>query len=902
MNIPNEGWVQLDIDESTVVPITKNIFEIRDVTKKKSDYSKTIVFKGTERNNIYFAKVYNVSVDRNFDVKNGANVVIYRNDIEVLRGKMYLVRINDNFKSYEYECVVIGDVGDVFKKLDEIKLADVWDNLDTFNYTDAIAAQFNNPPSLPSASSAYPVFYALFDNGYPRYTASASDSRNIIPIVFTNKILEKCFNKVGYQLDSNSVIYNTTDLRFKMFHFLALVARHDWRKIRDLTHQQNNYFIAKHNVTVSTINGSFSAGNYYKINHKINASIETDPANHWDNTLYQISYIDDFLFSLKLNARLYVRFFTQLSTPPFALNQIVVVPITLKMYSPTMNDSHEVNMSIPMQCVGFISNTMYQEYEFEYYFGNTIFQHIFPHRLNKEMWIEITVSSTGQFYLMPPGGTYIQFDQYPPTEIYAYPYNYAFNSTGIKIKELMSDITAGEFVRNFMKMFNLFYKIENENVIKLDSFDTFYDSVNVLDINKYVDLKTKKQLLINDYISRYLSFKLKQNNSFAAKDHKEKTGSEYGEVLIDTEWMYKKDKKEETVIFSVPPAIYEGVILSQFCNVKDGKREPSEYPISLVLWNGKLVAPATPQPLLITEGVEYTNSNLNNIFNNSSSYPSIQPPIATHLWTNIAQSSWTQLFQYAQLPDFDLVFDTPKLVYFPTNAVTNRNIYYSFFYKFFRNILDKNNLFYSVQVAVPAHIDLRLDKIYYFDNNYWIISKINDWNVNHKDLATVEFIKVIDTDIIEFTTTPIVEIPPVSTPPTARVVNTDVVNVDNVDANNVSAKLLNIEKTISIAGIPTKENNTVNVANKTFVINYTDIPFTFQIIAEKSVFAIAYRVTATFNSPVTVSLNSNSQSVGNINRHGIIINSISVATQDDTISVTGAGLTSGQIIIDIIFI
>jgi hypothetical protein len=207
-----------------------------------------------------------------------------------------------------------------------------------------------------------------------------------------------------------------------------------------------------------------------------------------------------------------------------------------------------------------------------------------------------------------------------------------------------------------------------------------------------------------------------------------------------------------------------------------------------------------------------------------------------------------------------------------------------------------------VQVAVPAHIDLRLDKIYYFDDNYWIISKINDWNINHKDLATVEFIKVIDTDIIEFNTTPIVEIPPVSTPPTARVVNTDVVNVDNIDANNVSARMLSVEKNINIGGFQIKENITVSTANKTFVLNYTDIPFTFQIISEKAVFAIAYRVTSSFNNSVTVSLNSNSQNVLNIGTHGIIINSTNIATQYDIISVNGSGLTSGQIIIDIIFI
>jgi hypothetical protein len=885
-------WVELDIDESVVIAVNKNIFDIRDITKRKNDYTKTIVFPATEKNNLFFANAYNINVDKLFDVKQGVDVVVYRNDVEVLRGKMYLLKINDNQYSYSYECTIVGNIGDVFKKLDALKLAEIWDSSDTFYYTSQAIQNQNSPPNNPALSSQYPVFIGLFDGGYA-ITEDYTNYKNLIPCVFVNRILEKAFNKVGYQLDPASILYSNADKRWKVFKYLMLVAQKEWRKI-DYTTQVNNS-MQVNNTSASSTTTNYYPSSFIFTQHILTANNEiTDAGNHWNNVTNKISYTDEFILSIKLVGQV-------IFTSDYAHPNNVVLPVRFKVHFNDYNQYVEVTKNITFSRTGSISFVS-ADYT---YTGNvdTIIQGIFANKINKHIYIDVEVLNAGNPYSGTPVNTstwYCKFIQQVGTTIYAYPTEYAFGSSSIPISNLMPDISSGDFVRNFLKAFNLFYKIKDENIISIQAFETFYDKTNIIDISRNVDIQAKEQYIISDYVNRYIQYHWKNNNTYCFKDHKTKTNREYGDVEIDTGYLAKPSTTTESTILSIPAMLnVDGIPLPNLCDItEEGQKKQIDYGVVLCLWNGLVTPRAGSLGYKVFEVNSFDDNTLTNI-NNGNILPiaSIDIPYVSHYWTDIAPSSWSVSYQSVFQPEFDLCYDTPKLLYYPASQTTNRNVYYSYFYRFWLNLIDKNSIIYAVNVAVPSHLPIELDRVYYFDNNYWLISKVYDWNVNHIDLAKIEFIKIIDTSLIEYGSRGILVNEFSETPAGAnifaRTIRTSSITAESIATTDISTN--RIRRTIN------NYSGEINITSLQYEVMASDIPFELIIPNSISVVGVIYRVVNTFNNRITLNLNGNTQIVQNANENGLLANVRN--TINNTFSITSTlGVTTGRIIINILTI
>lgn len=889
-------WIELDIDESVVIAVNKNIFDIRDITKRKNDYTKTIVFPATEKNNTFFANAYNINVDKLFDVKNGVDVIVYRNDVEVLRGKMYLLKINDNQYSYSYECTIIGNVGDVFKKLDALKLADIWDNTDTFDYNWLWYSGQNSPPNSPTASSSYPVFIGLFENGYPIDGDQFTHSKNLIPCVFVNKIIEKAFSKVGYQLDLSSVLYNNGDKRWKAFKYLMMVAKSKWYNV-DIADQQANAMQVK-NSTNNTYTNIYYPSNTISLSYQMQADTEVlDPANHWNNTTSKISYQERFLLSIRLKGIL--KFTTD---SPYSTT--TTFPVEFKI---DFGDGLEAATIV--RNITFTRSYFASPCDADYTFSaniDEILQCEFANKINKAINIKITIQSLFGYFTSCMSGLntssfYIQFNQDANTTIYAYPIEFNFDSsTNILISQLMPDISAGDFVRNFLKAFNLFYKIKDENIISIQSFETFYDKTNIIDISRNVDIKAKEQYIISDYVNRYIQYQWKNNNTYCLKDHKNKTNREYGDIEIDTGYLSKNSTTNENTIFSIPAMILNrNIPLPQLCDIDDnGKKKEIDYGIVLCLWNGIATPSGGGNTLRIANVNDFDAATMTSILNGTTSIiAAMNVPYVSHYWTETTPSSWSVSYESVYQPEFDLCYDTPQLIYYPATQTTNRNVYYSYFYRFWLNLIDKNSIIYAVNVAVPSHLPIELDRVYFFDNNYWIISKVYDWNVNHIDLAKIEFIKIIDTSLIEYGSKGILVNEfsnfPIGGNITARVISTSSITAESIATNDFSAN--------RITRTTNNYSGEINITSLQYEVNASDIPFELVIPNDVSVIGVIYRIINSFNNAITLNLNGNTQSVQNSGENGLLANVRN--TTNNTLSITApSGVTTGKIIINILTI
>ena len=98
----NEGI--LDTYDSIKYPFNYAIGDVRDITKRNIDFSKTIKLPATKNNNKFFEYFYNVSVQSgNFDVNQKEFIRVEQDGNVVFEGFLQLlsVSVNDGFKYYE---------------------------------------------------------------------------------------------------------------------------------------------------------------------------------------------------------------------------------------------------------------------------------------------------------------------------------------------------------------------------------------------------------------------------------------------------------------------------------------------------------------------------------------------------------------------------------------------------------------------------------------------------------------------------------------------------------------------------------------------------------------------------------------------------------------------------------
>lgn len=126
--------INLDLYEDVSIPLNYTIFDVREPSKRKTNFSKTIRLPGTKNNNRIFNHVYEISGQSKFNPNLRTEVVILQNGVQVMRGNMQLkniIRFNND--DVEYEVIVTGDLTSLFAGIGATKLSDL--DFSEYNHT-----------------------------------------------------------------------------------------------------------------------------------------------------------------------------------------------------------------------------------------------------------------------------------------------------------------------------------------------------------------------------------------------------------------------------------------------------------------------------------------------------------------------------------------------------------------------------------------------------------------------------------------------------------------------------------------------------------------------------------------------------------------------------------------------
>ena len=233
--------IEYDVSYIDEIPISFNflISDIRNPDKKNASFSKTITFPGTKDINKFFELIWKSNISLNyFNPNKKCDIYYYVNSVLQFKGDLQLIKINvdDSTGEVVYECSCKGTIGNIFTKIGDKLLSNPEDasftnclNFSTYNHNLTFSNVTNSwATSIQVAGS--PVTFAL-GNGYvyplinygkttgilfgnqSGYVAESDyNIKYLRPALYKKTILDKIFSDAGYSYTStffNSTFYKS---------------------------------------------------------------------------------------------------------------------------------------------------------------------------------------------------------------------------------------------------------------------------------------------------------------------------------------------------------------------------------------------------------------------------------------------------------------------------------------------------------------------------------------------------------------------------------------------------------------------------------------------------------------------------------------------------------------------
>lgn len=197
---------EVDVNVSFSTLISFAIDDIKDFGAKNTSFSKTIILPGTKRNNVLFGNIFEISsaneytslesnIGINFNAAKAASVIIFADNIQILKGIFRILEIVVEDGFIEYECAVFGELSGFINALGNKKIEDLDFGIanQTYNQT-TIANSWNS-----IAGSG--VYYPLIDYGQVSTNKIDFDFKTFRPALYVKQYLTNIINTSGYTWD-----------------------------------------------------------------------------------------------------------------------------------------------------------------------------------------------------------------------------------------------------------------------------------------------------------------------------------------------------------------------------------------------------------------------------------------------------------------------------------------------------------------------------------------------------------------------------------------------------------------------------------------------------------------------------------------------------------------------------
>jgi hypothetical protein len=735
----------IDINEALPFPFTYNISDVKDLSSRKGNKSKTITLPGTANNCALMASVYLTtsrekiitSVESqflDFDPSVKSLCQYYENGLLVFNGIAQLLQCKSSNGTWSFEISMVSNQIDYIALMKKIKINELdfseYDHLCDETIQSDTWSGFNqiNGVSTTIKSGAdwlgIGYYYGLIDYGYPRVAADRFDFNQLAPQVFVYEVLQKLFKAVGLTWESTF---------FETQLFKRLLVAYFGGNLPEITAGQaanssvtatenNNAggFIMNQSVTSTT---GLDINSYPKqifanpttIVDLVDVTIVTDPTGQTVTTLpfkfkalttglFNIEYLGDHVInitktpvvggdSVQFNYRTYLI---------VKKNNVVISTNEIFIGQGSVSNSYTITKAF--NYFSTINLLVNDELTFEIKTILFLYNNTFSNSTNST--IQFTATSSGvalninkQIQQLNVGDT-------------------------IRLNQFLSDMTGDVFFKGLITMFNLYLRPKNTDptIIEIEPLNDFYNGSNaaldwsyLLDRSKEIKVTPTTNLAAKNY-----NFQFESDNDYWNSKYLNEYAEQYGSFLFDTQNQYATNNTDLKLPFSQKPLV---VIPTTDLII------PRAYQVNFDESATGQVVPMKGKPFIVQLGEmrDYVAWQHGTTLLNSY-------PYVGHL-DNIDN------------PTFDLNFGVPDVVFYSAYIYTNNNLY-SYHETFIKEIVSRYGKLVTLSVMLNSSIINQLDfkNLILIDDVVYRLQSIKDFDPGKQQSTEIELIRILQGD------------------------------------------------------------------------------------------------------------------------------------------------------------
>ena len=710
---------QIDLDSEIPMPISFSIGDFKNPENRKRSVSKTITIPGTQNNKRIFSNAYELSLTNelgnlgfNFNTNAKVGARYLRNGVPIFIGLARLLSVKISKGVYSFEIVLFSDVVNMIKEMNDINVSELdWSE---YNHTLNVANVSNSWDTSVirngTATSNYDAskkplgfgyWYPIIDFSYNNISNWTINIENLVPYLYVKETFEKCFENIGYTLDSNF-------LNEDMIKALTWGFGGGEKEMITAPDVADRRVARLFNANIVTQYPSLPSYNGFNV-----LTQETYTLRNFTSTNISDSYLQ---FNIGTGE------ITCMRTGRYNLNLDFNTLVSYNFPSGgfTTGGFSQIKTIVKKngRQVGIAGSS--------YSLSNTPT----TYSLNADTVLDL---DAGDIVTVE----YLVTNNFSDVNIFTYEttinLNNAFNLNMTSIQEsyqlgsffsvnrFIPKMKCGEFVKGIINMFNLYVSEPDEDgVVKIEPLSQFYQGeenwTELLDYSRDINIEPS----VNKSAKSF-NFKFAKDEDVFNKEYFDTFGVNYGDYKYtsDNEYNTKEITFQLPFAQSIPDEISSGYVIPNISQVDNGTPKPYKGKARIFFNNG-----------LKAMGGWSINTGTNPI-PITTSYTSY--PQAHHSYGNITN------------PTFDLNFSKPEYVKYNFNNFSNNNL----FNKYQRiNILEQTSIDGKV---LKAYFNLDSDNIMDFRKlvniNGVLYRKnlIDNFDANGNETTKVELYKVLET-------------------------------------------------------------------------------------------------------------------------------------------------------------
>jgi hypothetical protein len=737
----------IDINEALPFPFTYNISDVKDLSSRKGNKSKTITLPGTANNCALMASVY-LTTSRekiitsiesqflDFDPSVKSLCQYYENGLLVFNGIAQLLQCKLNNGTWSFEISMVSNQIDYIALMKKIKIneldfseydhlcdetiqADTWSGFNEIN-----GVQTTIKSGADWLGIGY--YYGLIDYGYTRVAPDTFNFNQLAPQVFVYEVLQKLFKAVGLTWQSTF---------FETQLFKRLLVAYFGGNLPEITAGQatnasvtatenNNAGGFIMNQSISSFTG-LDSNLYPKQNFTnpttivdlVDVTILTDPSAQTVTTLpfkfkaltsglFNIEYLGDHIIDITKTPGGSTAVQYNYKTFLIVKKNNVVIS-TNQIYQNQGNVVTTINTSESFNYFSTINLLVNDELTFE--IKSTLNLYDFTFSNNVINTIQFTATSSGvalninkQIQQLNVGDT-------------------------IRINQYLSDMTGDVFFKGLITMFNLYLRPKNTDptIIEIEPLNDFYNGSNaaldwtyLLDRSKEIKVTPTTNLAAKNY-----NFQFESDNDYWNSKYLNEYAEQYGSFLFDTQNQYATNNTDLKLPFSQKPLV---VIPTTDLII------PRAYQVNFDESATGQVVPMKGKPFIVQLGEMRDYVDWHHGATLLNSYPYVG-----HL-DNIDN------------PTFDLNFGVPDVVFYSAYVYTNNNLY-AYHETFIKEIVSRYGKLVTLSVMLNSSIINQLDfkNLILIDDVVYRLQSIKDFDPGKQQSTEIELIRILQGDSAE---------------------------------------------------------------------------------------------------------------------------------------------------------